>query len=248
MLSIDIAYNLSKNSLTTEDINMLNRRKLILSLLALFAANVLLILVMKTIPDAQATTFRYGSQGDIVRQIQTKLKNWGYYEGILDGDYGPRTVEAIKFFQRKNSLNVDGVAGTRTLQALGIYLPETSAVSAQKINDTELLARLINAEAKDEPYNCQVAVGAVVLNRVKHPSFPNTIASVIYQQGTFPKLNNANNNKPISETARRAALDAISGVDPSFNSVYYYDSKVDTDQRLTARTTILEVGNFKFCK
>lgn len=227
---------------------MQNKRKLALSLTALFAANILLILIMNATPDAQATTYRQGSKGEVVRQIQTKLKNWGYYIGEIDGDYGPKTVEAVKFFQRKNGLTIDGVAATRTLQAMGIYLPVINANTTQKNSDVELLARLISAEAKDEPYNGKVAVGAVVLNRMRHSSFPNTIAGVIYQPGAFSSLNNGQFKEKISDSALKAAQDAINGIDPSFGCTYYYNPKTTNSQWVLSRTFVLDIGNHRFCK
>ena len=227
---------------------MRNRKKLALALLALFLANIVLILVMKTVPGATAATFRMGSRGDVVRQIQTKLKNWGYYSGAVDGVYGPKTTEAVKFFQRKNNLTADGICGTRTLQALGIYLPASSAGAAQKTNDTELLARLISAESRGEPYSGQVAVGAVVLNRVRHPSFPNTLSGVIYQPGAFSCLSDGQFNKPVSDVSRRAARDAINGVDPSRGAIYYYNPKTATNQWIRSRPVIMDIGSHRFCK
>lgn len=227
---------------------MQNKRKLTLSLIALFTANILLILVMKTVPDAQAQTFRQGSRGETVRQIQTKLQNWGYYNGAIDGDYGPRTAEAIKHFQRKNNLTIDGVAGTRTLQALGIYLPAVNANTEQKINDEELLARIISAEAKGETYNAQVAVGAVILNRVRHPSFPNSIVGVIYQPGAFAGVKDGTLSKPVSDSVKRAAQDAMNGVDPSFGAIYFYNLKTATSQWIHSRSVVLDIGNIRFCK
>lgn len=227
---------------------MMNKKKLILSLIALFAANILLILVIKTIPDAQAATYRLGSQGDVVSQIQTKLKNWGYYDGNIDGDYGPKTTESIRLFQRRNGLTIDGAASTRTLQALGIYLPAVNANTTQKNNDVELLARLISAEADDEPYNGQVAVGAVVLNRVRHPAFPNTIAGVVYQPGAFFSTDDGSFDDKVNESSRRAALDAINGIDPSFGSIYYYNPKTSGNQRVRSRTVVADIGSHRFCK
>lgn len=131
-----------------------------------------------------AASYKKGASGETVRTIQTKLKRWGYYSGSVDGIYGSATVEAVKSFQRKNGLTADGVCGKKTLAALGITTPSsTSSASAGTKDELYLLAKMISAEARGEPYIGQVAVGAVILNRVKHPSFPNTIAGVLYQPG-----------------------------------------------------------------
>src|SRR5699024_4807238 len=123
---------------------------------------------------------KYGSRGEEVRQIQTKLKRWGYYDGNVDGIYGSQTLAAVKWFQRKNGLKVDGIAGKNTLEAMGIYSSSSSSSgsSSSNSNDLNLLSRIIYGEARGEPYEGQVAVGAVVLNRVRSSSFPNTIAGV----------------------------------------------------------------------
>lgn len=130
---------------------------------------------------------KYGSRGSEVTQIQTKLKRWGYYSGNIDGIFGSQTLAAVKWFQSKNGLVVDGIAGKNTLEAMGIFTSSTTSSSTSSTNssDLNLLSRLIYGEARGEPYTGQVAVGAVVLNRVKSSSFPNTIAGVIYQSRSF---------------------------------------------------------------
>ena len=158
-----------------------DRRKLIGSLALLFAVNILVITLAQT---AGAATYRQGSTGSEVRTIQTKLKNWGYYDGAVDGIYGSQTADAVKYFQRKNGLTPDGVAGSATLKALGMSASSGGAQASQSAS-LDLLARVISAEARGEPYSGQVAVGAVILNRVNHPSFPNSIAGVVYQPGAF---------------------------------------------------------------
>ena len=159
---------------------MKNKKSLCAALAVVFALNITLISLSMLVPDASAATYKKGSSGEVVSQIQTKLKNWGYYSGSVDGVYGSKTVEAVKSFQKKNGLTVDGICGTNTLAALGL-----GSGASTSSNDVNLLARLISAEARGEPYVGQVAVGAVVLNRMEHPSFPNTMSGVIYQKGAF---------------------------------------------------------------
>ena len=136
---------------------MREKRRLLLALAILFALNILVICLAQA---AQAATYQRGSTGGTVRQIQTKLKNWGYYGGSVDGVYGSATERAVRAFQQKNGLTVDGKAGPQTLKALGI---SAGTAAGSGSGDTALLARLISAEARGEPYNGQVAVGAVVL-------------------------------------------------------------------------------------
>ena len=161
---------------------MQNRRRLVLSLAVLFAVNIAVITLFQS---AEAAVYRQGSTGDAVRTIQTKLSNWGYFSGAIDGIYGPKTEEAVKYFQRKNGLTADGVVGPATLRALGMSTTGGESSASSQSNSEDLLARVISAEARGEPYSGQVAVGAVILNRVEHPSFPNTIAGVVYQPGAF---------------------------------------------------------------
>ena len=153
---------------------------------------------------------KYGSRGSEVTQIQTKLKRWGYYNGSVDGIYGTQTVNAVKYFQRKNGLTVDGIAGTNTLRAMGIY-SSSSGTSSGNTSDLNLLSKLVYGEARGEPYAGQVAVAAVVLNRVKSSSFPNSIAGVIYQSGAFDVVSDGQINLTPNSTAKKAAQDAMNG-------------------------------------
>lgn len=192
---------------------------------------------------------KYGSRGEEVKQIQTKLKRWGYYSGNVDGIYGTQTLEAVKYFQRKNGLSVDGIAGPKTLAAMGIMNSSNSTgSSATNSNDLNLLARLIYAESRGEPYTGQVAVGAVVLNRVKNPNFPNTIAGVIYQSGAFSVVSDGQINLTPNETAKRAAQDALNGWDPSYGSIYYFNPNTATSAWIWSRPMTVQIGNHRFCK
>ncbi len=188
---------------------------------------------------------KMGSTGSEVRQIQTRLKNWGYYNGDVDGIYGTRTKNAVISFQRKNGLTADGVAGPATLAAIGIS--SSSSGGDYSTNDYNLLARLISAEARGEPYVGQVAVGAVVLNRVAHSSFPNSIAGVIYQSGAFTCLYDGQFNKAVSDSAYKAARDALNGWDPSGGAIYYYNPSTATNGWIFSRPTITVIGKHRFC-
>lgn len=193
---------------------------------------------------------KYGSRGDEVRQIQEKLKRWGYYKGNVDGIYGSQTLEAVKAFQRKNGLTVDGIAGTKTLAAMGITSSSNSSSSSSNNNssDVTLLAKLIYGEARGESYTGQVAVGAVVLNRVKHSSFPNTIAGVIYQSGAFDAVSDGQINLTPDSTAKKAAQDAINGWDPSYGAIYYFNPSTATNKWIWSRPMTVTIGKHRFCK
>ena len=164
---------------------------------------------------------RYGSTGNEVKQIQTRLKSWGYYNGAIDGVYGSKTQAAVKSFQRANGLTADGIAGPKTLEAIGLPTGSTSSSSgggSASNSDLNLLARLVYGEARGEEYIGQVAVAAVVLNRVKSPNFPNTVAGVIYQRGAFDVVSDGQINLSPNQTAKNAARDALNGWDPSNRS------------------------------
>lgn len=192
---------------------------------------------------------KYGSRGDEVRQIQEKLKRWGYYNGNIDGVYGSKTLEAVKLFQRKNGLTVDGVAGTKTLNAMGIYNSQNSSSSTNSnSSNITLLSKLIYGEARGEPYTGQVAVGAVIMNRVKSSSFPNTIAGVIYQRGAFDAVSDGQINYTPDSTARKAAQDALNGWDPSYGAIYYFNPATATNKWIWSRPLTIVIGKHRFCK
>ena len=217
------------------------RKKLVLMLAILFAVNIFIIALAQS---ASADLYKKGSSGVTVTEIQKRLKAWGYYTGAVDGVYGSRTEEAVRYFQRKNGLTPDGQVGNLTLAALGI--PPTGSGGGGS-GDLQLLARLISAEARGEPYLGQVAVGAVVLNRVEHPSFPNSISGVIYQPGAFSCLDDGQFDEPVSESAYRAAKEAMNGYDPSYGAIYYFNPVTATSKWIWSRPLIVTIGNHRFC-
>ena len=197
----------------------------------------------------ETLVLKQGSTGDIVKKIQTKLKNWGYYSGKVDGIYGSGTKSAVQYFQRRNGLTADGIVGAKTLAALGISVStstSSSSGSSYSSSDTNLLAKLIYAEARGESYTGQVAVGAVVLNRVKSSSFPNTISGVIYQPYAFTCVSDGQINMSPNATALAAARDAMNGWDPSYGSLYYYNPSVATSVWIFSRKTVVTIGNHVF--
>lgn len=199
--------------------------------------------------DGTLALSKYGSRGSEVTQIQTKLKRWGYYTGNIDGIYGSQTLAAVKYFQRKNGLKVDGIAGSKTLQAMGIYTSSSSSSSsANNSSNLNLLARLVYGEARGEPYTGQVAVAAVVLNRVKSSSFPNTVSGVIYQAGAFSVVSDGQINLTPNQTAYNAARDALNGWDPSYGSIYYFNPNTATSSWIWSRPHVITIGNHRFCK
>ena len=190
---------------------------------------------------------KMGSRGTEVKNIQTRLKNWGYYTGAVDGIYGTATKNAVIKFQKKNGLTPDGIAGPATLAKIGLPSGGNSNSGGTGSGDYQLLARIISAEARGEPYTGQVAVGAVVLNRVEHPSFPSTISGVIYQSGAFSCLYDGQFEKPIADSAYKAARDALNGWDPSGGAIYYFNPATATSGWIWSRPHITTIGRHRFC-
>lgn len=228
------------------------RKRLALALAIVFALNIFIIGMAQS---AAAELYKKGSSGATVTEIQTRLKEWGYYSGEVDGVYGSKTEAAVRYFQSSNGLNADGQVGNQTLAALGIT-PSDSGNSGggssgtsggDQSGDVYLLARLISAEARGEPYVGQVAVGAVVLNRVRHASFPNSIADVIYQTEAFTCVADGQFDEPIADSAYRAAQDALNGYDPSYGAIYYFNPSTATSSWIWSRPLIVEIGKHRFC-
>lgn len=200
--------------------------------------------------NASAELYKKGSSGATVREIQTRLKAWGYYTGGVDGIYGSQTEKAVKYFQKSNGLSADGQVGSLTLAALGLPTGGNGGSGGSGGyggGDIDLLARLISAEARGEPYEGQVAVGAVVLNRVEHPSFPNSISGVIYQSEAFTCLYDGQFEQPVAESAYRAARDALNGWDPSYGAIYYFNPNTATSSWIWSRPVIVSIGRHLFC-
>lgn len=205
---------------------------------------VVAILVLSLCLISVSALSKMGSRSDEVKSIQKILKSKGYYSGSVDGIFGTKTKNAVIAFQKDNGLKADGIAGAKTLKALGISGNDKGGYSS---SDYDLLARIISAESRGEPYSGQVAVGAVVLNRIEHPSFPDTLSGVVYQKGAFSCLDDGQFYESISDSAYRAATDALNGIDPSGGAIYYYNPKKATSKWIFSREIITTIGNHRFC-
>lgn len=225
-----------------------NKKKIVIIFVIVLVAIATLVFAVLFENNSVEALSKYGSRGDEVRQIQTKLKRWGYYNGNVDGIYGTQTLNAVKYFQRKNGLTVDGIAGPATLKAMGIYNSSSSSSSTSDSSNVNLLARLIYGEARGEPYTGQVAVGAVVLNRVKSSSFPNSISGVIYQSGAFDVVSDGQINLTPNATAKKAAQDALNGWDPSYGAIYYFNPTTASNKWIWSRPMTITIGKHRFCK
>lgn len=221
---------------------MISSKKKILGFSSLALIIVLLtgFLVAPAINTYQGLEVEAGLTTSQIRTVQTKLKNWGYYTGSVDGIYGSKTRAAVIYFQKTNNLVADGIVGSKTAAALGMSL------SKQISNDLYLLAKCIHAEARGEPYVGQVAVGAVILNRVKNPNFPNTISGVIYQPYAFTAVADGQINLEPNETAYNAARDALNGWDPTYGAIYYYNPSTATSSWIWSRKVVLSIGKHNF--
>ena len=211
-------------------------------------------LVLGFTQSALAASYRQGDSGSAVTTIQTKLKRWGYFDGPVDGIYGSKTTKAVRSFQQKNGLTADGVAGPATLKALGMEQASQTSGSSQTgssggnaSGDVALLAKVISAEARGEPYDGQVAVGAVILNRIAHPSFPNTLAGVVYEPGAFTCMVDGQIDQPIASSAYQAARDALNGADPSGGAIYYFNPVTATSAWIWSRPLLTVIGKHRFC-
>ncbi len=204
-------------------------------------------------PFVQTAVLKQGATGGEVKEVQRRLKQWGYYNGAVDGVYGPATVKAVKAFQKKNGLTVDGIAGKSTYAALGmndsvkVLENDGSGTSSNYTSsDLYLLAKCIYAEARGESYTGQVAVGAVILNRVASSKFPNTISGVIYQKNAFTAVSDGQINLSPDKTAMNAATDALNGWDPTYGCIYYYNPAVATSSWIFSRQTVTTIGKHVF--
>jgi N-acetylmuramoyl-L-alanine amidase len=223
----------------------MNKRALKIPLAMLLALLTVFLFSCEAIP---AASYKFGASGDVVKEIQKRLKAWGYYKGEVDGKYGKATEDAVIAFQIKHRITVDGIVGNQTAEKLGVNLNAGGGSTASSGNsDVYLLAQLIYAESRGEPYKGQVAVAAVVLNRVESSKFPNSVAKVIYQSGAFSVVADGQINLSPDQTALSAARDAMNGWDPSGSALFYYNPNTATSGWIWSRPVIVVIGNHKFC-
>lgn len=213
-----------------------------------FLALTMVIMLLTPTGTGRASVIAWGSRGQLVTMVQQALKQWGYLNGEADGIFGRETYEAVVLFQQRNGLTVDGKVGSATAAALGLDL-SGAALTATIYRETELtlLARLVSGEARGEPYIGQVAVAAVVLNRVKNAAFPNTVSGVIFQTGAFDAVWDGQFDMEPSDSCYRAARDALNGWDPTGGCVYYYNPRTATNEWILSRTVQLTIGQHAFC-
>ena len=211
------------------------------------AAVVTALVIVSVCLDAKGATLSLGSRGERVALIQQRLKEWGDYTGAVDGVYGRGTYNAVVRFQRRNGLTADGRIGYKTAAALGVPLTGTITATLYRESELSILARLVSGEARGEPYIGQVAVAAVVLNRVRSDEFPDTVSAVIFQPGAFDAVSDGQIDKGPNDTALRAARDAMNGYDPTYGCLYYYNPANTTNKWMLSKPVALRIGNHVFC-
>lgn len=228
-------------------ISVIRITAIIILIISIINISSIIFLINNNQESYQNSTYvlsQYGSRGNEVRRIQTKLKQLGHYKGSVDGIYGSDTKKAVIKFQKSCGITADGVAGPKTLLYLGL---DSGSQGGFTSNDVYLLAKVIEGEARGEGYKGQVAVGAVILNRVDHSSFPDSISGVIYQSGAFDCVYDSNWNVEPSATAKKAANDAINGWDPTGGAIYYYNPAKTNNQWIRSRTVVTVIGRHHFC-
>jgi len=217
-----------------------------LKMTAVLAAIILCAAVAQTsLPEETMPAYsRTGSSGTEVEEIQRVLKERGLFNGEITGYYGEQTRQAVTKFQKQQGLSQTGIADEVTLKRLGITIGVVPEATDANIN---LLARMISAEGRGESYVGQVAIGAVICNRIEHPSFPDTLAGVIYQNGAFTALSDGQFNEPVAESAYSAARDALAGWDPTGGAIYYYNPDKTSNRFIYSRPVIAVIGDHRFC-
>ncbi|MFV9509787.1 spore cortex-lytic enzyme [Tepidibacillus sp. LV47] len=212
-------------------------------------------------PTFGKTTLVWGSKGGDVYELQGRLKFLGFYKGKIDGVFGWRTYWAVRNFQYKFGMKVDGIVGSKTKYMLWkatknwrpTYTAKKTARKAYSTrgfseNDIRIMANAVYGEARGEPYVGQVAVAAVILNRVENPAFPNTPSGVIFEPGAFTAVADGQIWLTPNETARKAVLDAIAGWDPTGGALYYFNPATATSAWIWSRPQIKKIGNHIFTK
>lgn len=212
-------------------------------------------------------TLKVGSSGQDVYELQGRLTHLGFFNGKIDGKFGKSTKDAVTWFQWKFGLKSDGVVGAKTKlklwEATKSWRPTAKTAPVPKKstpgsvaksnrlgftdNDLQMMANAVYGEARGEPYEGQVAVAAVIINRVKSPSFPNTIYGVIFQPGAFTAVADGQIWLTPNEKARQAVEDAINGWDPSGGCEYYFNPDTATSKWIWTRTQIKTIGKHIFC-
>lgn len=208
------------------------------------------VFLLQRSASAENPTLYWGKRGDKVYQVQQRLKQWGYYRGSVNGVFGYTTWKAVRSFQQRNGLRVDGIVGPATWAALGLTRPSLGgSISRGGISTRDqatLLAHLIEGEAADEPYVGKVAVGAVILNRVENSAFPKTISGVIFQPGAFESVTNGRFNYPFSIESLRAAVQALSGWDPTGGALFFWNPAKRVNPWIWSRRIIAQIGRHIF--
>lgn len=231
------------------------RRQIILILMIITFFSLALNYFSLTKAEAWSGVLERGMSGPEVTRLQQNLSDLLYNPGTIDGSFGYQTEQAVRDFQQKHGLMVDGKAGWQTLQEIdrtaAKYSRSSSNVSRGwniSRQDIYLLGQAIYAEARGESYEGQVAVGAVILNRLKSSEFPKSIYGIIYQPRQFDAVYDGQINMIPSQTAINAANDALNGWDPSLGALYYYNPRYIKDNWILSRPITRYIGSHVFAR
>ncbi|MVP01966.1 MULTISPECIES: cell wall hydrolase [Paenibacillus] len=190
-------------------------------------------------PSVSAMSLSTGTQSEHVLDLQERLDALGYFNAGVTGYYGAVTKDSVAKFQRAYGLPADGQADSRTIAKLKqTAAPQTDAL--------EQMARIIYAEARGESYQGQVAIGAVVINRVQSNSFPDSIPGVIHQRGQFSAVRDGQYAMKPNASAYQAARAALNGSDPTSGALFYYNPDIATSAWSKARPAKTVIGNHVF--
>lgn len=220
----------------------------------IMAVSLVLCLILSAASQAALgdRTLSQGSKGAEVKDLQKKLIQIGYQVGKVDGIYGKATTAAVKRFQKNRGMKADGIAGEKTIKELKRLTGESTTASGKQVgtknSDVQLLARCIHSEGRGEPYIGQVAIGACVMNRIKHSSFPNTIAGIIYQPQAFSAVDDGQINLQPDETAIKAAREAMNGSDPTGGAIYYFNPAKTKNKFIWSRPQVKKIGKHIFAR
>lgn len=233
-----------------------SRRQCITAIVIVGVVAVVLICMLTagpgTVMAEQRPTLYWGSRGQAVREVQNRLAQWDYYHGSVDGIFGAQTAQAVRLFQQRNNLAVDGIVGPETYAALGLSVrspqPTERTTGVLRDDELDLLARVITGEARGESYVGQVAVAAVVLNRVRSSSFPSSVSGVVYQPLAFEAVSDGQIWMQPTSTAFRAARDALNGWDPTYGSLYYWNPYKPVNPWVWTRSIITQIGRHVFAR
>lgn len=225
---------------------LLRRKPVLVRVLGGLVFVLVLLLAARDLQAAGRSVLAWGDRGKDVAGVQAVLRQRGFYEGPVDGFYNRATVHAVAEFQRRHNLPVRGVVRAGTYKLLLSF--SSKNIVDPTAENIYLLASIIESEAAGEPYVGKLAVGAVILNRVASPMFPDTLAGVIFQPGAFESVRNGQFGRPASAQSRRAAREALAGKDPTGGALYFWNPSKPVNAWVWQRRQVTRIGRHVFAR